>query len=104
MDLHETTIDADGREQHRTLFALQRDDLPPMLQELTPMVPERFRLMRPLQLGWLTHRDIAVARGIDSVTDNEIAAVTRKRRRRLTPDAQTIRTEHLRAGVSGGGL
>ncbi|MGA2738551.1 MAG: hypothetical protein ABSG65_14035 [Bryobacteraceae bacterium] len=88
IDLHETTMDADGREQHRTLFALRRDDLPPMLQELTPMVPELFRLMRPLRLGWLKHRDIAIARGIDPVTYDDIAAVTRKRRRRLILDAQ----------------
>lgn len=26
MDVHETTIDSEGREQHRTLFALRKDD------------------------------------------------------------------------------
>src|SRR5213594_1933042 len=80
IDVHETTIDADGRVQHRTLFALRRDDLPPMLQELAPMVPELFRLMRPLRLGWLKHRDIGIASGIDPVSDDDIA-VTRKRKR-----------------------
>jgi hypothetical protein len=88
MDVHETTSDAEGREQHRTLFALRKDDLPPVLQELSLMVPELFGLLRPLRLGWLKHRNIAVARGIDPVCDADIAAVTRKRKRRLTLDAE----------------
>jgi hypothetical protein len=85
MDLHETGIDADGREQHRTLFALHADNVPAVLGELAPMVAELFRLMRPLRLGWLKHRDIGIARGIDPVSDDDIAAVTRKHKRRLAP-------------------
>ena len=42
IDLHETTIDSEGREQHRTLFALRKDDLPTLLQELSPMGSELF--------------------------------------------------------------
>ena len=86
MDVHETTIDADGREHHRTLFAMRQDDLPPMLQQLAPMVPGLFRLIRPLRLGWLKRRNIGIARGIDPVSDDDIAAVTRKRKRRLALD------------------
>jgi hypothetical protein len=88
MDLHETTIDAAGREQHRTLFALRKDDLLPVLQELSPMVPELFGLLRPLRLGWLKHRHIGIARGIDPVSHADIAAVTRKRKRRLALDSE----------------
>lgn len=88
LDLHETTRDAGGQEQHRTLFALQRDALPSLLQELAPMAPELFTLLRPLRLGWLKHNNIGIARGIDPVSDEDIAAVTRKRKRRLSLDAQ----------------
>ena len=83
MDLHETSIDADGREKHRTLFALPACNVPSLLGELAPMVAELFRLMRPLRLGWLKYHDIGIARGLDPVSDNEIAAVTRKHKRRL---------------------
>jgi hypothetical protein len=88
MDLHETSIDADGREKHRTLFALPACNVPSLLGELAPMVAELFRLMRPLRLGWLKYHDIGIARGLDPVSDNEIAAVTRKHKRRLALDAQ----------------
>ena len=88
MDLHETAIDADGREQHHTLFAAGVDELPLVLQELAPMVPELLRLLRPLRLGWLKHRNIGIARGIDPVSDDDVAAVTLRRKRRLTLDAQ----------------
>jgi hypothetical protein len=91
MDLHETTIDAEGREQHRTLFALRNDDLLPVLQELSPMVPELFGRLRPLRLGWLKHRNVGIARGIDPVSDADIAAVTRKRKRRLALDRELYR-------------
>lgn len=91
MDVHETTTDDAGREQHRTLFALRKDDLLPVLQEVSPMVPELFRLLRPLRLGWLKHHDIGIARGVDPVSDADIAAVTRKRKRRLALDADLYR-------------
>jgi hypothetical protein len=40
-----------------------------------------------LRLGWLKHRNISIARGIDPVSDDDIAAVTRKHKRRLVLDA-----------------
>ena len=88
MDLHETTIDDNGREQHRTLFALQSDALPPLLQKMAPMVPDLLSLLRPLRLGWLKHRNIGIARGVDPVSDEDIAAVTLKRKRRLIVDSE----------------
>jgi hypothetical protein len=87
IDLHETHPEADGQEQHRTLFALHRDDLAIALAEAAPMLPEFLRLFRPLRLGWLKHRNISIARGIDPVSDDDIAAVTRKHKRRLALDA-----------------
>jgi hypothetical protein len=88
IDLHETQTGRDGRKQHQTLFALRHDDLPAMFGDLATMVPELLGLLRPLRLGWLKHRNIGIARGIDPVNDEDIAAVTRKRRRRLKLDWQ----------------
>jgi hypothetical protein len=87
-DLHCTTIDAGGQKHHRTLFALRTDDLPTALAEIAPMLRDLFNLVRPLRLGWLKHRNIGIARGIDPVSDEDIAAVTRKRRSRLALDPQ----------------
>jgi hypothetical protein len=91
LDLHETQYEANEQKRHCTLFAMRRDDLAALLDEAAPMLPEFFRLLRPLRLGWLKHRHISIARGIDPVSDDDIAAVTRKRRRRLTVDAELYR-------------
>ena len=88
LDLHETTLNADGQEQHRTLFALRRDDLPAILGEFAPMLQELFDLIRPLRLGWVHHNNIGIARGVNPVSDEDIAAVTRKRKRRLALDTE----------------
>jgi hypothetical protein len=88
IDLHETQPTPDGDGQRRTLFALQRDDLTSVFGEFAPMLPELLSLLRPLRLGWLKHNNIGIARGIDPVSDKDIAAVTRKRKRRLTLDAE----------------
>jgi hypothetical protein len=93
IDLHETQTLPDGRSQHRTLFALRRDDLPPLLQDMAPMIPELLGLLRPLRLGWLKRHHIGIARGIDPVSDGDIAAVTvkTKRRKRLSLDQERYR-------------
>ena len=88
IDMHETTVLPDGSKAYRTLFAMREEDLPPVLQGLAAMVPELFGLFRPLRLGWLKHRHIAIARGIDPVSDEDIAAITRKRKRKLALDPQ----------------
>lgn len=88
VDLHETTIAADGQKYYRTLFALRTNDLPSVLQQLAPMIGELLGLLRPLRLGWMMHRGIGIARGIDPMSDQDFAAVTRKRKRRLVLDAQ----------------
>jgi hypothetical protein len=84
IDLHET---ADG-ETHRTLFAVRKDDLLGLLQEMAPVVPELSGPLRPLRLGWLKHSNIGIARGIEPVSDSDIAAVTRKRKKRLAVDPE----------------
>jgi hypothetical protein len=74
--------------QHRTLFAMRREDIPPALELLRPLLSELLSLLRPLRLGWLKHRDIGIARGIDLISDLDIAAATRKRKGRLAIDPQ----------------
>jgi hypothetical protein len=88
IDLHETQHHSGGSEQHRTLFAMRRDDLIGMLGQSGPMLAEFIRILRPLRLGWLKHRNIGIARGLDPVSDTDISAVTKKRRKRLTLDAR----------------
>ena len=46
------------------------------------MLPEMIGLIRPLRIGWMNHRDIGVARGIEPVSDADIAAVTTKRKKK----------------------
>jgi hypothetical protein len=88
IDLHETTTVADGQKHHRTLFAMRTNDLPTALQQLAPMLGELLSLLRPLRVGWMMHRGIGIARGVDPLSDQEFAAVTRKRKGRLTIDMQ----------------
>jgi hypothetical protein len=87
IDLHQTEPADDGG-QHHTLFAIRHEDLAALIGESTPMLRQFLDLLRPLRLGWLKHRNIGIARGIDPVSDEDIAAVTRKRRGRLTVDRQ----------------
>jgi hypothetical protein len=55
------------------------------------MPPDLFSLFRPLRLGWLKHRNITIARGIDPVSDEDIAAVSVKQKRKLALDPQLYR-------------
>jgi hypothetical protein len=88
IDLHETRSRPDGRKDHKTLFALRADALPWVLQSLTPLLPELFRLFRPLRIGWMKHRNIAIARGIEPVSEADVEAVTVKRKRKLSIDPE----------------
>jgi hypothetical protein len=88
IDLHETTDVPNRDERHRTLFAMRRDDLAVLLGAGAPMLAELVNLIRPLKLGWLHHRHIAIARGLEPVNDSDIAVVTRKRKKRLALDAE----------------
>jgi len=89
IDLHETLVDEAGEKRYRTLFAIRRDDLPAVFGEFTSMLHELLCLLRPLRLGWLKRRGVGIARGIDPVSDDDFAAITRKERsRRLVIDEQ----------------
>jgi len=90
LDIHETEILASGGKRHRTLFALRRADIPSLLVDTAPMLTALLSLVRPLRLGWMKHRGIGLARGIDLITDEDIAAVTRKRKGRLEIDPQLL--------------
>jgi hypothetical protein len=91
IDVHETRSLRDGHKEHKTLFALRADDLPSVLQSLAPMLPELFALFRPLQIGWMKHRNIGVARGIEPVRHADVEAVTVKRKRKLCVDPERYR-------------
>lgn len=88
IDLHETQPNTEGEEAHRTLFAMRRGDLPAILGEFVPMVEELIGLLRPLRVGWMHRHGIGIARGVNPVSDEDIAAVTRRRKRRLALDAE----------------
>jgi hypothetical protein len=88
LDVHETEMRFGNRKRHHTLFAMRRDNIPTALAAVAPLLPELLGLLRPLRLGWLKHRKIGIARGIDLITDQDIAAVTHKRKRRLIIDPE----------------
>ncbi len=48
IDLHET---GGNGETHRTLFAVRKEDLLSLLQEMIPIVPELLGLLRPVRLA-----------------------------------------------------
>lgn len=88
IDLHQTQPNAEGDDPHRTLFAMRRDDLPGILGQFAPMLEELIGLLRRLRVGWMHRHGIGIVRGVDPASDEDIAAVTRKRRRRLALDAE----------------
>lgn len=88
LDLHQTKMSSGRSEQHRSLFAMRRDDLPTALAEMMPLLSELLSLLRPLRLGWLKHHRIGIARGIDLISEEDIAAATRKRKGRLVIDPE----------------
>lgn len=88
IDLHKTQPNTEAGDPHRTLFALRRDDLPGILGQFEPMVEELIGLLRPLRVGWMHRHSIGIARGVNPASDEDIAAVSRKRKRRLSLDAE----------------
>lgn len=94
LDLHETLMSSGRSEQHRTLFAMRRDDVPAVLDIMRPLLSELLALLHPLRLGWLKHRDIGIARGVDLISDEDIAAATRKRKGRLASGKSRLISHH----------
>jgi hypothetical protein len=65
IDLHETTESADGQKHHHTVFAIRKDDLLPLIHQFGEVLPEFLGLLRPLRIGWMKHRHIGIARGVE---------------------------------------
>lgn len=97
LDLHRTWRDASGIERHQTVFAMLRSDLHGLLADLSPLTIGTLQLFRRLRLGWLYRNNIDIVWGIDPITDQEIAAVTRRRRgrKRLVLDEAKLRDNVL---------
>jgi len=91
IDLHETTKATDGQKQYRTLFSMRKSDREQLLHEIALTATQALTgIRRPLRLGWLHHRSIAVVTGL-LPTEQEIPAITRMRKkRRLVIDEQAF--------------
>ncbi len=85
IDVHRTWTDSEGHEEHETIFAICRDQIPAILQELNDAPLELIKLVRRLRLGWLGHRQIGIAWGFFPVEHKAVAMVTYRRpgRKRL---------------------
>lgn len=90
IDMHETP-QAGVPGQRRTLFAIQTQALPPILADFVSTLRELLALIRPLRVGWMCCHGVGIARGIDPVSDEDIAAVPRKRKGRLALDPEAYR-------------
>jgi len=87
MDLHRTWRDDNGITHHETIFAIHHEQLTELLATFaTP--GEVLKLLRPLRVGWLARHGIGIVHGLDPTTDEQIAAVTRRRKKRLVLDEQ----------------
>ena len=91
IDLHRTWKDGQGCEQHRTIFAMRRDNIPALLRELTSLSQRLGRLLRPLRLGWLGRRGIGIAWGVLPTDEEHISRVSRLgSKRRLVFDQEKL--------------
>ena len=93
LDVHRTWKSESGREQHKTVFAMRRSEIPNLIRELSP-VTAGLLTFRRLRVGWLARNNIGIARGLELATTDEIAKVTRKaRRKRLVLDEAKLRAQ-----------
>jgi hypothetical protein len=76
IDLHRTWKDDQGSEQHTTIFAMRRDNIPALLRELNSLPQSLGRLLRPLRLGWLGRRGIGIAWGVLPTDEEHINRVS----------------------------
>jgi hypothetical protein len=92
LDIHRTWRDSDGAERHQTVFAMRHVDLPALLIEFASMPTEMTRLLRRLRPGWLHRHGIGIVRGLDPLSDGDIAAITRRRsgRKRIIVDEDKL--------------
>jgi hypothetical protein len=93
LDVHRTWRDDSGQQQHKTVFAMHRSDIPKLIRESSPATSGLFSFRR-LRLGWLARNEIAIARGLELGNIEDIAQVTRKaRRKRLVLDEAKFRAQ-----------
>jgi hypothetical protein len=86
IDIHKTSIGPGGEKEQETLFAVENENVFPLLMEIGSIVmSEYFSLMRPLRLGWLRHRYILIINGCFP-TEEIIPEITENRKRRLVFD------------------
>ena len=92
LDFHRTWRDPDGSERHQTVFAMRHSDLPAFLNEFASMTTGMVRLLRRLRPGWLYRHGIGIVRGLEPLSDEDIAAVTRRRpgRKRILVDEDKL--------------
>jgi hypothetical protein len=95
IDIHRTWTNSGGHEEHETIFAICRDQIPAILQEMNVAPLELIKLVRRLRLGWLGHRQIGIAWGFLPVEQEAIAMVTycRPRRKRLVFDTAAFKNQ-----------
>lgn len=87
VDLHETS-EGTGDAARRTLYAAEREELQARLPEFKALLEQLYGLIRPLRRGWMKHQNIEPVWGLYPVTDPQIEAVSRKRKRRLAFDRE----------------
>lgn len=84
LDVHRTWTNENGVVSHETLFAIRHSDIPSLLSELSFQLCGLCTLVRRLRLGWLARHGIGIVRGLEFATNEDIARITvRNRRRRL---------------------
>jgi hypothetical protein len=92
LDVHRTWKDETGVERHQTVFAMRHEDIPALLGDLSFLTVGFFRVIRRLRVGWLYRNKIGIVYGLDPITDDQIARVTRRkaRRKRLVVDEEKL--------------
>jgi len=82
IDIHRTWTNPGGHEEHDTIFAICRNQIPAILQEMKDVPWKFIKLFRRLRLGWLGHRQIGIVWGLFPIEQEAIAMVTCRRRGR----------------------
>ncbi len=94
LDLHRTWKDADGHEEHETIFAMHRDNIPAFFAQFSSVSSSLIKLIRPLRLGWMSHHHIGILFGGLPISNSHISKIARRsRRKRLVIDPPKFRSE-----------